>query len=223
MEIQLRQEQPGDWRETENVVREAFWNHFSPACEEHYLIHRMRQCDTFVPELDIVAVENTKIVGNVMSLRSYIEGDDGKRREVLSMGPIGVLPSHQKQGIGGMLIAQTKVIARAMGFRALLLCGDSHYYTRQGFIAAEHYGIRTSENMLADYLHACELYPGALADAKGRYFENSIYEVDKEAVAEFDKLFPHKEVIAGTSSQKAFMEAITKIREYRPPHSPIEN
>ena len=42
MDIKLRIEQPSDYNETENVTREAFWNHFSPGCDEHYLLHIMR-------------------------------------------------------------------------------------------------------------------------------------------------------------------------------------
>ena len=38
MEIELRNERFSDYPETENVVREAFWNRYSPGCYEHYLI-----------------------------------------------------------------------------------------------------------------------------------------------------------------------------------------
>ena len=44
VEIELRRERPEDYRETEEVVREAFWNHFAPGCDEHYLLHVMRGC-----------------------------------------------------------------------------------------------------------------------------------------------------------------------------------
>lgn len=49
MDIKLRIEQPSDYNETENVTREAFWNHFSPGCDEHYLLHIMRNHPKFVP------------------------------------------------------------------------------------------------------------------------------------------------------------------------------
>lgn len=38
MEIELRNERFSDYPETENVVREAFWNRYSPGCCEHYLL-----------------------------------------------------------------------------------------------------------------------------------------------------------------------------------------
>lgn len=108
MDIKLRIEQPSDYNETENVTREAFWNHFSPGCDEHYLLHIMRNHPKFVPELDIVAELNGKIVGNVVCLKSFIMADDGNQYEVLSLGPISVLPKYQQKGIGGKMIALTK-------------------------------------------------------------------------------------------------------------------
>ncbi len=42
MNIELRTEQTSDYRETDFVTREAFWNYYSPGCNEHYLLHIMR-------------------------------------------------------------------------------------------------------------------------------------------------------------------------------------
>ena len=181
MNIHLRLEQLSDYRETENVVREAFWNHFSPGCDEHYLLHIMRDSPAFVPELNVVAVVDDKIVGNIVYAKSIIRADNGNEYEVLSLGPIAVLPEYQSKGIGGRMIEYTRQLAREMGFRAILLCGDPDYYLRQGFVPAETLGIRTGDNMYATALHVCELYEGALAVAKGRYFEDSIYEIDEAA------------------------------------------
>ena len=49
MTIKLRTEQPADYAETEHVTREAFWNHYSPGCNEHYLLHIMRGSPSFIP------------------------------------------------------------------------------------------------------------------------------------------------------------------------------
>ena len=114
MDIELRREQSSDYSETENVTREAFWNHYSPACSEHYLLHIMRDCPAFVPELDVVAVCDGKIVGNVVYMKSVIRADNGNSYEVLSLGPISVLPEYQRKGIGVRMIEYTRDIARRM-------------------------------------------------------------------------------------------------------------
>ena len=213
--ITLREETPNDFRETENVMREAFWNHYSPACTEHFLCHCMRDCSAFIPELSLVATDGQKIVGAVMSLKSYILGDDGNRYEVLSLGPIGVLPDYQRMGIGSRLIARSKEIAKAMGFGAMLLCGDPDYYTRQGFVAAERFGIRNAENCWMDALHACELSSGFLSSARGRYFEDEVYNVDETLAQEYDRSFPVKEVIVGTPMQQRFEMMVARVRAYK--------
>ena len=208
MEIKLRTEQPADYRETENVTREAFWNHFSPGCNEHYLLHVMRDSLAFVPELDLVAEHDGRIVGNVVCMKGVIQGDDGVKYEVLSLGPISVLPEYQRKGIGGRLIGRTRELAREMGFRAVLLCGDPDYYLYQGFVPAELLGIRTADDMYAMALHVCELYEGALSGVRGRYVEDSAYEVDETAAEVFDRDFPAKEKVRGTASQARFDEIV---------------
>lgn len=204
MDIKLRQEVPADYRETENVVREAFFNHYSPGCNEHYLMRVMRSSPDFLTEFDFVALDGGRIVGNVVCVRGIVSGDDGKEYEVLSLGPIAVLPEYQRKGIGGHLIEHTKNMARERGYRAVLLMGDPDYYSRYGFIPAEQKDIRTADDMYADAFLLCELYENALAGIKGRYIESAVYEIDEVAAAEFDKGFPFKEKISGTPMQKRF-------------------
>lgn len=213
MDIELRREQPADYSETENVTREAFWNHYSPACSEHYLLHVMRDCPAFVPELDIVAVCDGKIVGNIVYMKSVIRADNGNSYEVLSLGPISVLPEYQRKGIGGRMIEYTRDIARRMGFAAILLCGDPDYYSRQGFLSAETFGIRTEDDMYADALQVCPLSECAMSGMKGRYIEDSIYQIDESVASDFDKHFPPKEIIVGTPSQKRFDEIVVMRRK----------
>ena len=186
----------------ENVMREAFWNYYSPACTEHYLVHVMRNCAAFVPELSLAAHDGDKIVGGAMCVRARIDGDDGIRREVLTLGPIAVLPEYQNRGIGAALIERTAEIARGMGFRAILLCGDPDYYARRGFVPAESFGIRNADG-------------GALAGAAGIYFEDEIYNIDETLAAEYDKLFPPKEAVGGTETQKKFETMVKRVKPYR--------
>lgn len=212
MECLIRQEQEGDYCQTEHVMREAFWNYYSPGCCEHYILHVMRDCPAFVPTLDIVIESNGKIIGNIVYLKALIKADDGEEYEVLSLGPIAVLPEYQSKGVGRRMIEYTKELARNMGFRAIFLCGDPDYYSQLGFVSAEELDIRTADNMYAVALQVCELYDNALAGITGKYIEDTIYEVDPVAVATFDKGFPVKEKISGTPSQKRFDQIVVMRR-----------
>lgn len=214
MNIDLRLELSEDYRESEEVMREAFWNYYAPGCDEHYLLHIMRNTPNFIPELDCVAISEGKIVGVVVFLKSFILADDGSKQEVLSMGPIAVLPQYQRMGVGRKLIAHTRNLASQMGYRAILLCGEPDYYSKVGFVAAERFGIRTADNKFFAALHVCPLYPGALEGISGRYYEDAIYDIDPEKSVEFDRSFPQKERIQGTSTQKRFAEVFAMQKDY---------
>ena len=212
--IQIRKTVPADYPETERVMREAFWNHYVPGCCEHYLVHIMRDAPSYIPELDFVAVDGGRIIGNILYLSSKIIGDDGMSYDVLSLGPIAVLPEYQGKGVGRELISHTRNIARTMGFHGILLCGDPDYYTHCGFSPAEVFGIRNAEDMYADALHACELYSDSLAKAQGRYVEDAIYAEAEHMPAEFDAQFPTKALVTGTPMQRKFAEMVGKVRPH---------
>ena len=58
--IRLRYEQPSDYKFVEELTREAFWNRYMPGCDEHYLLHILRERDCFIPGLDMVAENRRK-------------------------------------------------------------------------------------------------------------------------------------------------------------------
>ena len=208
MNIKLRLEQPEDYKEVENLTREAFWNVHVPGCDEHYLIHIIRDCEAFIPELDYVAVLDNKIVGNIVYTEAKIVDDNNNEHTVLSFGPLSVLQEYQKQGLGKALIEHTKDIARNMGYKAILIYGDPSYYCRFGFIPAEKYNILTSDGMYHTALQVYELYNGSLKSVSGRFFEDNIYQLNKQLSEKFDSTFPQKEKFE-TESQKKFLKLLS--------------
>ena len=64
--MNIRLETPKDYREVENLTREAFWNVYRPGCTEHYVLNQYRTNPNFIPELDLVMIENDQIIGHVM-------------------------------------------------------------------------------------------------------------------------------------------------------------
>ncbi len=204
MEPILRREQPTDYKEVENVTREAFWNHHVPGCDEHYLVHVMRNSVDFIPELDYVALDGEKIVGNIMYTKSSVLTDSGETYPVLCFGPISVLPEYQGMGVGTKLIEHTKVLAREMGYTSIIIYGDPDYYKRVGFVPAKTYDIGTELNTYSDALLCCELVPNALKTYAGRFFESPVYHIEENKAAEFDLTFPPKEKQSGLPSQLRF-------------------
>ena len=212
--ITLRKETPADWRKVETLVREAFWNQYAPGCCEHYLAHTLRDAQAFVPELDYVATIGETIVGNIMYARAHIALDAGGILPVLGFGPLAVMPAHQRQGIGGQLVAHTAALARGAGHAAILIYGDPAYYSRLGFVPAERFGIGTADNLYRPSLQAMELYAGALSHAAGRYEESPAYDVDPATSDAFDAGFPPKVKEDDNAAQRKF-QAIIALKKPR--------
>jgi predicted N-acetyltransferase YhbS len=190
MQIQIRSESPEDFRKVEELTRDAFWDVHVPGCNEHYLAHLLRGSACFIRELDLVATVDGDIVGNIMYTQAHIRSYDGTLHPVISFGPLSVLPTHQRQGVGKALIEHSSALARDLGYTLILIYGDPVYYSRFGFVAAEDFGICGSEGYYSPALQVYELVSGALKGITGHFIENAVYQMDDAAAALFDKSFP---------------------------------
>lgn len=125
MNLSIRNETENDHREVEELTREAFWNLYVPGCDEHYLVHTMRDHPDFIPDLDFVALFDNTIVGNIMYTRSRLIDEKENEVEIITFGPFSVLPGFQRQGIGNALISHSRQVALEMGYKAIVIHGQS--------------------------------------------------------------------------------------------------
>lgn len=175
----------------EELTREAFWDLTGPGCSEHYLVHKMRSCAEFVPQLALVAELGGKIVGNIMYTKSLVEDDAGDDMDALTFGPLSVLPEYQGQGVGEALVRYSFAKARDLGYEAVFIFGRPDYYKRFGFRPASEFEIATADGRNFDAFMAHELYPGALKHVSGKLRCAPVYSrLPPEEVEEFDKSFP---------------------------------
>lgn len=193
MNLKIRPENENDYTEVESLTREAFWDIYRPGCVEHLIAHKLRNSVSFIRELDFVAELDDRIVGNIMYSRSVVADSKDLEHEVITFGPISVLPAFQKKGIGSALIEHTKNLAAFIGYKAIIIFGNPDYYHRFGFKSAEAFGIATSDSANFDAFMAMELYAGALQGITGRFFEDPVFDVDTFEVEAFEKNFPYKE------------------------------
>ena len=126
-------------------------------------------------ELSLVAMDTTasdrgSVVGHILFSRIHIDCGD---REVaaLSLAPMAVLPSRQRQGIGGALIREglqrCSLSAKNAGPGIVIVLGHADYYPQFGFCASLAEPLTAPFDVPPESWMALELLPGALENVAG--------------------------------------------------------
>ena len=192
----IRNERKEEQRETENLVRESFWNVYRPGCLEHYVLNQLRSDEAFVPELNFVMEKDGRIIGQNMFMKAVIKADDGRDIPIVTMGPICIANELKRKGYGKILLDYSLEKAREMGFGAVCFEGNIDFYGKSGFTYAGEFGIRyhgLPEDEDASFFLCKELIPGYLDGITGEYATPVGYFVNEDEAEEFDKQFPPKE------------------------------
>lgn len=192
----IRLERTNEQRDTENLIREAFWNVYRPGCLEHYVIHQLRNDKAFIPELNFVMEKEGKLIGQNMFMKAVIKTDANYLLPILAMGPISITPELQGHGYGKALLDYSLVKAASMGFGAVCFEGNIKFYGKSGFTFARKFGLRyhgLTENDDNSFFLCKELITGYLDKITGEYTPPQGYFVDEVDADEFDKQFPYKE------------------------------
>ncbi len=198
-EITIRQEQPADYREVENLTREAFWNVYRPGCTEHYVLNQYRSNPDFIPELDFVMEENGHIIGHIMFSKAELTLDDGSKKPSWTFGPISIHPDYKRKGYGLKLLNYALNRAREIGIGFLCMEGNIEFYKHAGFGLASHLGIHyhaEPRNAEVPYFLAQELIPGWLGGIEATYCPPKGYFVaddNPSAFEAYEATFPPKE------------------------------
>jgi len=202
MKALIRRTTKTDFLITENITREAFWNVYKPGCDEHLVLHNVRNGNSYIAELDMVAVVENEIIGHIISTKAKVVDPQNTEHEVLCVGPVSVLPDYQKQGIGSKLIYESIKVAKESGYTAMILFGNPDYYHRLGFKNAQEYGITTKEYENFEPFMALELQTNGLENITGRFFEDNAFTTEPMELIEFEKQFPYKEKLVTDTQLK---------------------
>lgn len=128
--ILLRPEAPGDARAIEAVTIAAFLHAPHAGHTEQFVIRDLRKAGMLT--VTLVAEEDGEVVGHVaVSPVAVSDGSPGW----YGLGPLSVLPSHQRRGLGSRLVRAAMDELRAIGAAGCVLLGDPAYYGRFGFRA----------------------------------------------------------------------------------------
>ena len=144
--MHVRREKAADHDAVRALHRAAFSRRAADRGEEVVearLTDELREDVGFLPHLSLVAVrgspeEDQVVVGHVLATRGWLEP---LGVPALGIGPLGVRPEHQGQGIGTVLLHSLLAVAEAAGERLAALLGAPAYYRRFDFRPAAELGI----------------------------------------------------------------------------------
>lgn len=150
--LEIRKETKQDYEEVYKIVKEAFASAEHSDGNEQDLVVSLRDSDSFIPELSLVAIKDDKIVGHILFTKIKI-GED----EELTLAPLAILPEYQRQGIGKKLIERGHKIAKELGYHYCVVLGSERYYPKTGYVPASRYGIKAPFEVLNENFMAIKL------------------------------------------------------------------
>ena len=186
----IRVEEERDYSTVESLVRQAFWNVYRPGCTEHYVLHHLRNCQDFIPELAFVMEADGKIIGQNVFVKAQITKSNGTAFPILTMGPICIANEYKRKGYGKILLDYSLEKAKALGYGAVCFEGNIDFYGKSGFDVASKFGIKyhgLPEGMAADFFLCKELKSGYLDGITGVYATPEPYFVAEENPEDFEK------------------------------------
>lgn len=190
-EVIIRKEREEDWYGTELMTKSAFWNKHHLGCDEHYLVHKLRLHQDYIPEISRIAEVDGKIVGCIMYSKAFILDGDSKK-EVLTFGPLAVNPEYQGRGIGELLLQHTMKLAVEAGYKGIVIFGEPDYYPRVGFKTCDNFGITTPEGKNFSSFMGIELIPGGMKNIHGKFYESEVFHnLPANEVEKFNENFPY--------------------------------
>ena len=154
----IRTEAPEDIDATRTVNENAF-----PTRLEAELVDTLRQLAH--PIVSLVAVTGGRVTGHILFTPVTLLSHPATL--LMGLGPMAVMPTHQRRGVGSGLVWMGLEECRRLGAAAVVVLGHPDYYPRFGFAPASGFGLSSEYVVPDDVFMALELKTNALRELSG--------------------------------------------------------
>jgi putative acetyltransferase len=132
MDIQIRNESKNDIEHIHRVITLAF-QHAPHTCHiEQFIVKALRRADALV--LSQLAEKNGQVIGHIAISPVSISDDTP---DWFGLGPISVLPEHQRKGVGSKLIQNALADLRGKQAEGCVVLGEPNFYVHFGFTVVD--------------------------------------------------------------------------------------
>ena len=210
--IKIRNEKETDYERVEEITRKSFWNLYIPGCNEHYLVHVMRSHEDFLPELALVIEVDHQIIGNIMYTKAKLVDEAGEEKEILTFGPVCIMPKYQRMGYGRMLIEHSFDKAVALGYDVIVIFGNPSNYVSRGFKSCKKYNICLENGTFPAAMMVKELKPETLDGRKWVYYDSPVMQIDEQEAVRFDERLEKMEKKFQPSQEEFYIHSHASIQ-----------
>jgi len=156
----IRPETPEDSAAIRSVNEEA-----SGSSIEADLVEKLRSRRTCT--LSLVVTDGDKVIGHILFSPVPI-GSGNNSFGALGLGPMAILPSYQRKGVGSQLVRAGLQECKRLGHEIVVVLGHPDYYPRFGFVLANPRGIDCEFEVPEEAWMILEITEGALAGRRGK-------------------------------------------------------
>jgi len=157
--IKFRQEEPSDYLAIRRVNEQGFGGG-----EEADLVDALREVNAIV--LSMVAIEGEDIIAHILFTEVVVTQADSQCTG-LGLGPMAVLPTHQRKGIGTQLLKIALDKCRRLDYDFVVVLGHPEFYSKFGFSPAKPHGISCEFDAPDEAFMVLELRENGLAGRSG--------------------------------------------------------
>lgn len=159
--LHIRPEKAKDIDIISEINRQAFGGETEPN-----LIASIRESENFIPELSLVAELDSQLIGHILFSGISIQQSD-ITHPALSLAPMAVLPSYQRQGIGTALVLRGLKVCKRLRHKVIIVIGHPRYYPRFGFEPARKFELSLEFDVPDEAFMVLALERGALKNISG--------------------------------------------------------
>lgn len=147
--MEIRTIKKCDYEKVSDLIIESFTHTENGYDGESELVDEIRQTDEYIPDLELVAIKNDKIVGHGLLSEVYLESND-KRYVGLVLAPLEVDLNYQQLGIGKILMKELEKKAIMLNYSFINIMGWPEYYSKFGYNPASKHKIYPPFNGVPD-------------------------------------------------------------------------
>ncbi len=157
--VTIRLETPEEISAIHQIHLAAF-----PTAEEAKLVDALRKNE--LPLLSLVAELDHNLVGHLLFSPVSLNPHSAQI-SIFGLAPLAVIPAHQNQGIGSMLVKEGLMRCRELGFDAVVVLGQPWFYPKFNFVPSINFEIQSEYEVPDEVFMMQELKKGALHGIKG--------------------------------------------------------